>query len=75
MPPKPTPLMRRGALIALLVAQGIARKCVEKWLREGIIPPHQFPGLKKRKGQRAYFCLATVEQTLGINLQTRPPTS
>ncbi len=65
--------MRRGALVTLLVGHGFARNCVEKWLREGIIAPHQFPGLTKRAGQRAYFCLHTVEQTLGVSFQPTTP--
>lgn len=65
----PKCFLRRREVILLLMDLGFARKIVQKWLREGILPPHEFPGLPKRANQRAYWSLSSVEQRLGVTLR------
>lgn len=64
--------LRRRDVIAALVELGFAEKIVQKWLREGMIPPHEFPGLPKKANQRAYYSLTTIEQRLGVKLTRQP---
>lgn len=67
-----TALIRRGELLAWLVdSAGIPRKQVEKWLREEVIAPHRFPGLKTQPARRVY-CVATVALTLDLPARHDP---
>lgn len=69
--PQTTFVQRAGLMAWLVDSDGLPRQTVEKWLREEVIQPHSFPGLRKQPKRRVY-CVATVIATLGLPTQTDP---